>query len=58
MLRRTTVGGRMGDVGAALCHLTGSSGIMGTLVGTTHGKGGMAMIVRLLTHFSRTSGVS
>lgn len=48
----------MGDVGAALCHLTGSSGIMGTLVGTTHGKGGMAMIVRLLTHFSRTSGVS
>lgn len=57
MLHRTTVDGRIGDVGVALCQLTGSSGIIGTLVYTTGGNGGIAMIVRLLTHFSRTSGV-
>lgn len=42
----------------ARCHITRGSAIVGALVTTTRGKGGIAIFIRLGTHFSRRGGLT
>lgn len=57
-LCRTMRSPRAGRVVMARCHMTRGSTIVGALVTTTRGKGGMAMFMRLGTHFSRRGGLT
>lgn len=56
-LVRTTFSPGMSRVGVARCQITRGSTIVGALVDTTRGKGGIAIFIRLGTHFSRRGGV-
>lgn len=58
LVGRTSASPRILAVGVAVCHLTGGTQLMRCLYTTTRGKGRIAILVRLETHFSRRGGVS
>lgn len=57
-LCRTIRGPRAHRVVMARCQMTRGSTIVGALVTTTRGNGGIAMFIRLGTHFSRRGGLT